>query len=548
MTEKISKTIIKASIFTLIASIVLIMGVMYEHFTRVQFSQQRNELLFVEQGVEIDGKEYFDNIQLGTSRITWISEDGTVLYDSHADESQMENHAGREEFVEAMEKGFGESQRNSKTLSEVMLYSAIKMEDNSILRISTSQLSVMSLVLAILQPIVIILVLCIILSVILAHRISEKTVEPINNINLQNPLENEVYEELSPLLIKIDKQNKKIAQQIEFLNKKNEEITYVTENVSDAIIVLSQKGIILSANKKAKELLSCNVDSFYLDSFRNLDYQEIVERALVGKNSATTIKIDGRSYRFSASTVNLANDDTSVFLFISDITDEEINLEMRRQFTANVSHELKTPLSSIMGTAEIMSNGIVKSEDVPHFAGKIYEESSRLLKLIQDIIKISRLDEGIVAYEFAPVVLSNICNQVRSELIAKAEKNNVTIDVFCDNSVIKGYEPVIYEIAYNLCDNAISYNKRGGKVEIYVTGSAENVELSVSDTGIGISKSELLRVFERFYRVDKSHSKESGGTGLGLSIVKHGAILHKAEIIIDSQIDNGTTITIKFPI
>lgn len=387
----------------------------------------------------------------------------------------------------------------------------------------------------------------------LAYYLADKTGrnlgQYLKNVDLDNPMAHISCQELAPLLIQIEKKNSRTKLQIADLKQKNQEIAYVIENVSDGILVLNELGMILTANKMAKQLLGCKEDSFYLDSFRDINYRDVVQSALSGTNLAKSVTIGEKVYRFSASTTDSDMNKFAVFLFISDITDEEKSLEMRRQFTANVSHELKTPLSSIMGSAEIMANGIARAEDCPHFAKNIFDEANRLLKLIQDILKISTMDEEQIAYDFEEVDIAKICRGVQSVLMSKAKKVDVEIlvDLPDENITVCGYQQIICDLAYNLCDNAITYNKKGGTVSLKVFKCEKSVILQVVDTGIGIGKDDINHIFERFYRVDKSHSKDSGGTGLGLSIVKHAAAIHKAEIAIESELNQGTTITVKFP-
>lgn len=388
-----------------------------------------------------------------------------------------------------------------------------------------------------------------VLAYFMANKTGQNLSQYLKTVDLNNPMTNIGCQELAPLLIQMEKKNSRTKLQIADLKQKNQEITYVIENVSDGILVLNELGMILTANKMAKQLLNCQEDSFYLDSFRDINYRDVVQSALSGTNLAKSVTIGEKVYRFSASTTGSDMNKFAVFLFISDITEEEKSLELRRQFTANVSHELKTPLSSIMGSAEIMANGIARPEDCPHFAKKIYDEANRLLKLIQDIIKISTMDEGQIVYDFEEVDIANICQNVQSALLAKAKNAEVEILVELPNDVVKicGYQQIICDLAYNLCDNAINYNKAGGTVTLKILECEKSVALQVTDTGIGIGKDDVGHVFERFYRVDKSHSKESGGTGLGLSIVKHAAAIHKAQVSIESELDKGTSITVKFP-
>ncbi len=548
MTGRITKSIIKVSIIILVGSMIVILGVLYDYFIGNQFLEQNDNLNIVTSGVEYNGLEYLKTLKMDKYRITWIDKDGTVLYDSKADISQMENHYNREEFQEAVKGEIGESKRTSSTLSESTLYSAKKIQDGTVIRISTNQLTVLSLVVSMIWPMLIVLFVAIIFAYLYSSRIARKTVAPINNLDLENPFANDVYDELSPLLSRINYQNKEIKGQLERLEQKNNEITYIMENVTDGIVLLNEKGYVVSANKVAKNLLSCEDEMYFLDFFRNLDFQNIITEALKGKSLSQSIKIGSKIYIFSASFTDLEDKQFSVFLFIRDITEEEKTLKMRKQFSANVSHELKTPLTTIMGTAEIMANGIVKKEDIKEFAGNIYNESSRLLKLIQDIIKISRLDEKDSGYKFEKINLSKICKEVKSELLNKANKIKVKLEIETgtEQVYINGVERVLYEMIYNLCDNALTYNKKGGTVTVKILKQDEEIKLIVFDTGIGVAEKHLPYIFERFYRVDKSRSKETGGTGLGLSIVKNGAELHEAKVEIESEVNKGTKITIIF--
>jgi Signal transduction histidine kinase len=546
VTKKISKTIIGISVMTLVVSMALIMAVLYNYFIKEHVKQQGEEMEIISQIILHGDIRWLEEINTNSNRITWIASDGTVLFDNMVDISEMENHLDREEIREALADGRGESLRYSNTLSKRTIYTTKRLADGTVLRLSTTQISMLFLVINVLRPIMFTVAICILFSIIVARKLAKRIVEPINRLNLETPIENEIYDEFSPLLLRIEKQNKKIEKQIYELNEKSQEIIYFTERVSDAIIVLDDKGMVLVANKKAKELLNCEENRYYLDYFHDLKYRNMVEKALKGNSNSCSIKIGERVFGFSASTNQLSGEKSSVFLFIRDITDEEMAQEMRRQFTANVSHELKTPLTSIMGSAEIMSQGIIKSEDIPYFSNRIYEESARLLALIQDIIKISRLDEGKVEQNTTMVPLLELCKQVQKQLKEKAEKHSISIEVKGEEHSVNGVLHILHEMVYNLCDNAIAYNKENGKVILTVEKKA-NIVLSVADTGIGIGTDDIARIFERFYRVDKSHNKESGGTGLGLSIVKNGALLHNAQVLVESKVGEGSKFLIEFP-
>ena len=549
MKLKVIKTTILVAIITLISSIMLIMGVLYAHFTKEEFSNLRYELDHIAPAVmREDGLRYLNEIEDSPMRITLIGSDGVVLFDSKALPSDMENHSTREEFIGAVKNGYAQTERRSKTLSERTLYSAKKLEDGTVLRISITQDSVISLLFSMLPPIITVFLISIGFAIFLSSKVAKKTIEPINNIDLSHPLRNDIYDELSPLLLRIEQQNNKIKNQIVALNSKNNQFSFVIENVSDGIMLTDETGKVLLVNKKASQLLSCKLNSYYLDGFRDLSYQNLMESALKGNSLVSTIKINENTYRFSANATNPYKDKFSVFLFICDITKEEKAAEMRRQFTANVSHELKTPLSTIMGSSEIIYTGIAKTEDISHFAKNIHSEAERLLGLIQDILKLSRLDEGKLGYDITNVNLYDVCKNVIDKLTFKAKQRNIDLRIKGEDTLISGYEQVLFEMVYNLTDNAISYNKKDGMVEIEIAKNDNSAKLSITDSGIGIAKNEQEHIFERFYRVDKSHSKETGGTGLGLSIVKHAALLHNAKLDIESELGRGTKIVITFPV
>ena len=545
MTKKISKAIIMVSCITLLSAIILIAGSLNNYFTSIQRANQKEDLALVALGVDEIGLSFLESIETHQYRITWIDAEGVVLFDSEADVDTMENHGSRKEVLLAKEYGTGEDKRTSATLSEETLYSAKMLNDGTIIRISFTQLTIISLVYNMMKTLIIIIIISVILSIFLASRTAKKAVDPINNLDLDNPLHNDVYDEINPLLHRIDKQNKKIQNQIDVLKRQKEEIAFIADNVADGIIMLNKKGNIISCNKVAKKIFDCKVDDYFLNFFRDLDYEVLIEDALKGKDGKRKMKFGNEFYYFAASPI-LSNDENfAVFLFIHNITEEENALEIRRQFSANVSHELKTPLTSIMGAAELLTTDIVKPEDIKGFAANIQNEAANLLKLVQDIIKISRLDEQS-KFEFEDTDLKVITNEVLSKLKAKADKKNIEINTEIINANIKAVPTVLYEMLYNLTDNAINYNKEGGKIFINMIKNNNSIIWQIKDTGVGIEQEQLPRIFERFYRIDKSHSKDTGGTGLGLSIVKNGAVLHKAKLDATSTIGKGTTITLEF--
>ena len=545
MTKKIRKSIIMVSSITLISAILLIVGSLYGYFTDIQKGNSKANLNLVATGVSQNGLIYLEKLSIEDYRITWIDEDGTVLYDSKADKDAMENHGDREEFLEAVKSGYGESERNSATLYEETVYSAKKLSDNTVVRISFTHLTILSLLTNMIPIITIVIIVSLLLSILLASKTGKKIIVPLNSLDLGAPLQNDVYEEINPLLHRINKQNIEISSQIETLKRQKNEISFILKNVTEGIIIINEKGKVLSCNKVAQDLLSCKEDTYFLNYFRDISYEKLIEDAMFGKDGTVKINIGKEIFLFSASPIKTLETTYSVFLFIHNITEEEHSSEIRRQFSANVSHELKTPLTSIMGASELLANGMVQSEDIKVFANNIYSEAQRLLKLVQDIIKLSKLDEKI-NFEFEITDLSKVTKDVISHLNKKAKDKNITIKSNISPAEIGAVSTVLYEMLYNLIDNAIDYNKLGGEVFIDISKTERNIIWKIKDTGLGIPKEDLSRIFERFYRVDKSHSKESGGTGLGLSIVKNGANLHNAKIDINSTLGKGTEITLTF--
>ncbi len=546
MIKQVRKIIISIILTTLSVTFILVFFALNSNFINSSLNNQKNMLNTLVSSYKLGGLDYLTSNDFSPYRLTIIESDGTVIWDSHADVDKMENHLNREEVLEAFNSESGQAQRKSETLSELTYYNATKLNDNLVLRISTDQPTITTFILMFVPYMLLIVIIIIIVGYFAAKFIGRKMVEPINKLDLTNPLSNEVYPELDPLLKRISKQNKQINQHIQQLEEKNHEIKYVTENVSDGILVINAQGTIITANKKAKQLLDCQLFEDYYQSYRNHAYIDLVKKALNGQSSTIVIKFGELSYRFNASSVISDSESSFIFIFITDITEEERALEIRRQFTANVSHELKTPLASIMGIAEIIGNGIVKPEDVQSFAQKIHHESERLLLLIQDIIKISKMDEGKISCEFVKVNLKMTVEEVLTSLQNKIELKKLKLFVDCQDVEISGFPPMLYELIFNLVDNAINYNKIDGELTISILKDKKSVNLIVKDSGIGISVEDLPHIFERFYRADKSHSKNSGGSGLGLSIVKHIANLHNGIITVKSKLGKGTEIKIKF--
>lgn len=553
MTRKIFQSMIAVVVSVLLLSLALITGVLYEHFESAMLDQMRTTASFVEQGVKEDGMKYLDEMSSSQCRITWIEADGTVKFDNRSDPSTMENHADRAEVKEALENESGTSIRRSSTLSEHTLYYAKRMQDGTVLRLAMSQRSVLFLMGGMISPVVFIFLAACALAGVLSYRVSKKIVKPLGSIDLQHPEQVETYDELSPFLQRIAAQNREIRSQMEEIRKQQQEFSMITENMSEGLFVVDRNYQILSYNRSAVRIFGMAPESVpenLLAVNRSEGFRSVVDSALKGRHAQENLELDGRVYQIIASPVcqqEDALDLVGAVILTLDVTEKEAQEQYRREFTANVSHELKTPLTSISGIAEIIRNGIVRPEDIPHFAGKIYDESQRLITLIGDIIKLSRLDENQVPMERESVDLLKTARDVVQQLASVARKNGVTLVTNGSHGVVNGVRQVLGEMVYNLCENAVKYNRPGGRVWVDVRQAADHVELCVKDTGIGIPAAEQGRIFERFYRVDKSHSKAVGGTGLGLSIVKHGAALHHAAIHVDSEPGEGTAITLTFP-
>ncbi|SCY71089.1 ATP-binding protein [Ruminococcus sp. YE282] len=549
MTKKIFKSIVLVAGVVLLASIVIIMGVLYQYFGEVQENQMKDELSISSVAVEEDGVTYLSKLESNRYRITWIKADGTVIYDTKNGADTMENHADREEVREALSSGEGEGTRYSSTLLENTMYCAKRLSDGTVLRISMSRASAGALAFGMIQPILIVLIVALALSGILASQISKRIARPLNDLDLEHPLENNTYDEISPLLNRINFQHKEIKSQVKELQQKKDEFNQITSSMNEGLVLLDNNGTILSINPAAQNILETDeycIGKDFLTIDRRHDMSIAIQNALNNGKSEIRSEINGREYQFDISRIQSANKTIGAVLLAFDITERELAEKTRREFTANVSHELKTPLQGIIGSAELIEGGMVKPEDMPRFVSHIKEEAKRLVVLIEDIIRLSELDEGS-AMPQSEVDLLNIANEVKNNLDETAKAKNVSIQVSGKNVVIEGVKRLIYEIIFNLCDNAIKYNKDGGKVDISVSETESNSVIKVKDNGIGIAPEEQNHIFERFYRVDKSHSKASGGTGLGLSIVKHAVQYHNGTVTIDSQIGKGTEITIAIP-
>ncbi len=551
MTKKIFQSIIIVAATVLLASLTIILGVFYEYFGNIQKGQLTDELNLASVSVIKDGVDYLEQLQSDHYRLTWIDTDGTVLYDTETGNEELENHKDRAEVKTAFEKGIGESTRYSATLMEKTRYYAKRLEDGTVLRISAKYATTGLLVLGMLQPIIFIIIGALLLSGVLASRLSKRIVEPLNNLDLERPLENETYEEISPLLNRINRQSSEISKQLCRLEEKTDEFNQITESMKEGLVLLDNKGIVLSINPAARNIFGSDTQGAVGHDFLRLDRSRTlsaaIEKTFEEGHSEIRIERMGREYQLDISRIESAGKVLGAVMLAFDITEQEYAERNRREFTANVSHELKTPLQGIIGSADLIETGMVKPEDMPRFIGHIRKEATRLVALIEDIIRLSQLDEGneLPCEEFD---LMDIAEEVEQNLESAAGARDITLSLSGRNAIMYGVRRLMYEIVYNLCDNAIKYNLSGGKVEIMVDRKDEEAVLCVKDNGIGIAPEHQDRVFERFYRVDKSHSKSSGGTGLGLSIVKHAVQYHHGKLELKSEIGKGTEITVHFPI
>ena len=527
-----------------------VMGILYSNFDgqmRKELSKEAADLAY---GVEQQGLNYLKNIKDKSARITYIDQDGTVLFDNEADVSEMKNHSDRTEFQKAEKYGAGESSRYSDTLYEKTIYYALRLKDGTVLRVSGTQDSVLALVENLIFPLCGLLCLMLILSGIMASAISKRIVKPINELDLESPEENRIYEELSPLLSKIHRQNREIQNQLELAKQQQEEFALITENMREGLIVIDKYTMILSANSSAWNLFHmdrvCQGESVYcLD--REEEFRHAIEQVLSGEHTELVLKLNGSDIQLIANPVIRDKKTEGAVVLLVNVTEKLERESLRREFSANVSHELKTPLTSISGFAEIMQGGLVKNEDIPKFAGRIYKESQRLLQLVEDVIQISQLDEEKTSYVWEPVDVYQVCKNAFESLKEKAKRLNVHLYICGERMKMEAVRTLLEEAIYNVCDNAIKYNRNDGSVSVFLTQTAQEIQIVVKDTGVGIPKEDQDRVFERFYRVDKSHSKEIGGTGLGLSIVKHAVGALKGSVILRSEEGNGTEICMKFP-
>ena len=544
MTKKIFQSILLVAGCVLLASLLIIMGFLYDYFGGVEENQLRDELSLAAAAVEDGGTDYLSQLTADRYRLTWIAADGSVLYDTKTDAESLENHASRAEVSQALATGTGESTRYSSTLMEKTMYYAQRLDDGTVLRISISRATV-----GMIQPLLIVLIVALILSGLLARRLSRRIVDPLNSLDLEHPLDNDAYEELSPLLKRIHRQHVEIQTQLRELREKTDEFTQITGSMREGLVLLDEHGSILSINAAAQTLFGADaqcVGRDFLTIERSHEISAAIQATVTDGHSEVRAERAGRVYQFDISRITSDGKLLGTVILAFDITEQEFAERNRREFTANVSHELKTPLQGIIGSAELIENGMVRPDDLPRFVGHIHAEAARLVTLIDDIIRLSQLDEGD-AMPTEPVNLLAVSQEAAESLHDAAAARDVTVSVTGQPAVIPGVRRLLYEVVYNLCDNAIKYNRDGGRVDVTVAADAGGSSITVADTGIGIAPEHQSRVFERFYRVDKSHSKASGGTGLGLSIVKHAVQYHHGRIELESTPGTGTTIRVVFP-
>ncbi|HGI4236454.1 TPA: ATP-binding protein [Streptococcus agalactiae] len=546
MTKKIFRTTLSASLGIVLVTILMIMGFLYNYFNRIQREQLRTQTALASQGISFEGKDYFENLKTSNVRITWVDNKGQVLYDTQSDAKHMKNHANRQEIKEAIKSGYGESTRWSATLTEKSIYAAQRLNNGTIVRLSVAQQTIFYLLLGMMSPLAIIILLAIILSVLIARYIAKKVSESLNNIDLDHPLSNDSYEEITPLLRRLDSHQSKIQHQKLLLQKRQKEIDTIISKIKEGMILLDDQARIVSINAEALKLFQINDDwhgRFMMEVSRDLTLKDLIDQGLKGKKKEANIDIENNHYRVLVRPTTDNNRVTGLVVLLFDVTDQLQMEQLQREFTANVSHELKTPLHVISGYSELLANQMVPNEEVPQFAAKIHKESERLVKLVEDIINLSHLDEQ----EKLPqetVNLYDLTQKVLEGLQAKADKKHIQINFNGEEAILRGNPVLLNSLVYNLCDNALTYNHEKGQVNVTLKNSPDTITLEVSDTGLGIAEKDKKRIFERFYRVDKSRSKIVGGTGLGLSIVKSALDFHNGSIKVDSHLGQGTTMTV----
>lgn len=548
MVKKIFRSTFFATLGVLLVTLFMVVGLLYGYFTQVQKEQLQTETALAAQGVSLEGQDYFNELKMSNVRITWVDNQGKVLYDNESDAQIMDNHANREEIKEALKDGYGESVRYSKTLTTQSLYSAQRLDNGTVIRLSVTRHSILVLLFRMFQPLFLILVLAFLLSLWLSHSIAKSIVLPLNRLDLDHPLENDAYEEISPLLRRIARHQKEVTEREVLLEQRQSEFDTIISKIKEGMILLDNNCRIISINQAAQDILQTDqtcLGKDMLQILRNLSLNNWLEKGLQGRKQEGILQLDDAHYKVMVRPIQSEDKVTGLAILFFDVTDQLQAEQLRREFTANVSHELKTPLHLISGYSEMLASDVVAQKDVPQFAEKIHSESQRMIQLVEDIIKLSHLDES-EELAMEPVNLYQISEEVLDSLSAKANERHINLHLLGEPAYITGNHALIHSLIYNLCDNAIIYNRDKGDVTVNVTSNEDDIVLTVQDTGVGIAKDEQERIFERFYRVDKSRSKKLGGTGLGLSIVKHAVNQHHADIKVESQLGLGTKMTVTF--
>lgn len=548
MIKKIFRSTFFATLGVLLVTLFMVVGLLYGYFTQVQKEQLQTETALAAQGVSLEGQDYFNELKMSNVRITWVDNQGKVLYDNESDAQTMDNHANREEIKEALKDGYGESVRYSKTLTTQSLYSAQRLDNGTVIRLSVTRHSILVLLFRMFQPLALILVLAFFLSLWLSRSIAKSVVGPLNRLDLDHPLENDAYEEISPLLRRIARHQKEVTEREVVIEQRQSEFDTIISKIKEGMILLDNNCRIISINQAAQDILQTDqtcLGKDMLQIIRNLSLNNWLEKGLQGRKQEGILQLDDSHYKVMVRPIQSEDKVTGLALLFFDVTEQLQAEQLRREFTANVSHELKTPLHLISGYSEMLANDVVAQKDIPQFAEKIHSESQRMIQLVEDIIKLSHLDES-EELAMEPINLYQISEEVLESLSAKANERHINLHLLGEPAYITGNHALIHSLIYNLCDNAIIYNRDKGDVTVGITSNEDKIVLTVQDTGVGIAKDEQERIFERFYRVDKSRSKKLGGTGLGLSIVKHAVNQHHADIKVESQLGLGTKMTVTF--
>lgn len=553
MKRRIFFTVFGTALVTVLVSLMLLVGVTYRYINQNTRDQLLAQVDYLSQAVDDEGLDYLTKLDNDSYRITWIAADGAVLFDNRGDAASMENHANRQEFIDAKAHGLSEIERESETMTSRLIYVAKALSDGSVLRIATDDISVGGVLWMLGGPAAVLILCILVMATLVARRLSRHIVEPLNDIDLDHPLAGEPYEELLPLLSRIEQQHREIAEQAVQLNQQRSEFQTVIDNMREGLVLLNQAGRILLINRSGRNIMKAmaqeeNSSDDEIILSRNSVVDGLLDKAYIGKTSSASIIVGDRTYEIHASPVEADGNIDGVVLFYVDVTEKVEAEQLRREFSANVSHELKTPLHSISGCAELLLSGMVKEGDEPRFLKQIYDEAQHMVSLIENIIKISRLDEEADALPVDKVDLFEIAQSVVKQLSGRAADKGIVFELSGTHVTIKGVKTLLYEMIYNLCDNAIKYNVENGSISVSVKKAKDAAVVKVKDTGVGISDDQQDRIFERFYRVDKSHSRASGGTGLGLSIVKHAALWHNATIKVKSKLGKGTTFIVRFPL